>query len=119
MTDAALCFLTMYDLAERIRTRQVSPVEVVRFGFCPDLHFGELDDVVATGLEDVGRSLQDLGANLETVPFALKDIVDETRQAIYMGEFGALHRERFRQHPEGYGADVRDTLQNRTNGRIF
>lgn len=89
-------------------------VSGMRFAFCPDLHFGELDDAVATGLEDMGRVLQDLGASLDTVPFELKDIVDETRQAIHMGEFGALHRERFRQHPEGYGADVRATLQHRT-----
>ncbi len=90
-------------------------VSGMRFGFCPDLHFGELDDAVATGLEDMGRVLQDLGANLETVPFELKDIVDETRQAIHMAEFGALHRERFREEPEGYGADVRATLQRRTD----
>lgn len=86
-------------------------VNGMRFAFCPDLHFGELDHAVATGLEEVGRVLQDLGGSIETVGFAYKDIVDETRQAIHWAEFAALHRERFRQHPEGYGADLQATLR--------
>ncbi len=88
-------------------------VEGMRFGFCPDLHFSELDDAVATGLEDAGRALEDLGASVETVPFALKDIVPATRTAIHMAEFSALHRERFQSHPEGFGADVQATLSQR------
>ena len=77
-------------------------VDGMRFAFCPDLHFGELDDAVATGLEDAGRVLQDLGASLETLPFELKDIVQPTREAIHWAEFAALHRARFHEQPEGY-----------------
>ncbi len=88
-------------------------VDGMRFAVCPDLHFGELDDAVATGLEDAGRVLQDLGASLETLPFELKDIVQPTREAIHWAEFAALHRARFHEQPEGYGADIQDMLRNR------
>ena len=90
-------------------------VKGMRFAFCPDLHFCDLDDAVATGLEDAGRVLEDLGASIETVPFDLKDVVQETRAAIHWAEFAAVHRERFREHPEGYGEDVQEILRNRSN----
>jgi aspartyl-tRNA(Asn)/glutamyl-tRNA(Gln) amidotransferase subunit A len=86
-------------------------VQGLRLAFCPDLHFGDLDDAVASALEEAGQVLQRSGARLQTVPFDLKDIVTETREVISGAEFAALHRERFRQHPEGYGADVQDRLR--------
>ena len=61
-------------------------VNGMRFAFCPDLHFCDLDDAVATGLEEAGRALEDLGASIETVPFDLKDVVQETRAAIHWAE---------------------------------
>jgi aspartyl-tRNA(Asn)/glutamyl-tRNA(Gln) amidotransferase subunit A len=87
-------------------------VRGMRLAFCPDLHFCELDEAVASALAEAGRVLQELGASLETVSFALKDIVQETRQALHWAEFAALHRERFQQRPEGYGADVQEQLRN-------
>jgi aspartyl-tRNA(Asn)/glutamyl-tRNA(Gln) amidotransferase subunit A len=92
-----------------------SGVQGMRLAFCPDLHFCELDDAVANALEEAGRVLQELGASLETVTFALKDIVEETRQALHWAEFAALHRDRFHQHPEGYGEDVRERLRRCSN----
>lgn len=86
-------------------------VQGMRIAFCPDLHFEELDEAVSTALEETGQVLLELGASVETVPFELHDIITETRHAIQGAEFAVLHRERFHQHPEGYGEDVRTSLE--------
>lgn len=87
----------------------------MRLAFCPDLYFVDLDDAVAGALEEAGQVLQRLGASLRTVPFDLKDIVQETQEVIGGAEFAALHRDRFRQHPEGYGADVQERFQKHSH----
>ncbi len=96
-------------------TKIDSGVKHMRLAFCSDLHFCELDDAVASALEVAGRSLQALGASLETVTFPLKDIVQETRETLYWAEFTAQHRDRFREHPEGYGVDLQDQLRDHSN----
>ena len=96
-------------------TKIDSGVKHMRLAFCSDLHFCELDDAVASALEVAGRSLQALGASLETVTFPLKDIVQETRETLYWAEFTAQHRNRFREHPEGYGVDLQDQLRDHSN----
>lgn len=103
---------TSVDLPVPEFSREISAgVKGLRLAFCPDLHFCEPDAAVANALEAAGGVLRDLGAHLNTVPFALKDIMQETREVLAGAEFAALHRERFRQHPEGYGADVQERLR--------
>lgn len=82
----------------------------LRLAGCPDLHFMELDAAVARALDAASGVLAGLGAKIETVPFALADQVQPTRDGIGHGEFVTLHRARFAEHPEGYGADVRRRL---------
>jgi len=91
-------------------------VKGMRLAFCPDLHFAEIDGAILKSLEDAGEVLKRLGAVVETVPFALKDMVQETRRALAGAEIAVLHRERFERHPEGYGADLRERL--RLSGQV-
>ena len=90
-------------------------VKRMRLAFCPDLHFSELDNAVAVALENAGRTLQELGANLKTVNFRLKDIFQKTRENLYWAEFTALHRSRFNNYPEGYGEDLQEQLRNHSH----
>ena len=78
----------------------------LRLALCPDLHFVELDATVTRSIEAATKTLERLGAKIETVGFRLAHEVQPTRAAISRGEFLALHRERFTAHPEGYGADL-------------
>jgi aspartyl-tRNA(Asn)/glutamyl-tRNA(Gln) amidotransferase subunit A len=82
----------------------------LRLALCPDLRFMELDAAVTRALDAATGVLAGLGAKIETVPFALADKVQPTRDALGPGEFLTLHRARFAEHPEGYGADVRQRL---------
>lgn len=82
----------------------------LRLALCPDLHFMELDAAVTRALDAATGVLAGLGAKIETVPFSLADKVQPTRDALGPGEFLTLHRARFAEHPEGYGADVRQRL---------
>ncbi len=99
--------LPLPDYMERLE----AGVQGMRLAFCPDLYFTEVDDAVASGLEEAAQVLQAQGAGLETISFELKDVVEETRWAIMGAEFATLHRERFEQHPEGYGEDVQARLR--------
>jgi len=86
-------------------------VKSLRLGFCPDLHFTEVDEAVAAALEKAGLTLQEQGAALRTVLFPLKDIFQKTCRHLFHAEVVALHRERFAKSPEGYGEDVRTLLK--------
>jgi aspartyl-tRNA(Asn)/glutamyl-tRNA(Gln) amidotransferase subunit A len=90
-------------------------VKNMRLAFCPDLHFSEIDNAVEDALVKAGRQLQEAGAQLKTVPFTLKDIVQKTRENLYWAEFVALHRSRFNQFPDGYGEDLKEQLTNHNN----
>jgi aspartyl-tRNA(Asn)/glutamyl-tRNA(Gln) amidotransferase subunit A len=81
-------------------------VSGLRLARCPDLHYLELDAAVARALDEAADVLGHLGAKLETVPFRLAGEVQATREALGRGEFITLHRARFAEHPEGYGADL-------------
>ena len=81
-------------------------VSGLRLARCPDLHFMELDAAVAEALDDASLVLNGLGAKLETVAFPLAPQAPATGQALSRGEFLTLHRARFAEHPEGYGADL-------------
>jgi aspartyl-tRNA(Asn)/glutamyl-tRNA(Gln) amidotransferase subunit A len=79
----------------------------LRLARCPDLHFLELDAAVTRALDETTTVLGGLGAKTETLPFRLAGDVQATREALSRGEFITLHRARFTEHPEGYGADLR------------
>jgi len=87
-------------------------VKGMRLAFCPDLHFVEIDEAVEKALEDAGNVLKELGASVETVAFALKDIIPKTRFVLSGAELAAVHRERFIKNPEGYGEDIQQRLRS-------
>ncbi len=85
-------------------------VNGMRLAFCPDLYFGGIDSDVESALKAAGKVFAGLGAAMETVSFACKDIVPKTRYILSRAELLAVHRKRFAQHPEGYGKDLQQRL---------
>jgi aspartyl-tRNA(Asn)/glutamyl-tRNA(Gln) amidotransferase subunit A len=78
----------------------------LRLALCPDLHLLELDAAVTRALGAATSVFSGLGAKIETVGFPHAAEVQATREALSRGEFIALHRARFAERPEGYGADL-------------
>lgn len=87
-------------------------VKGMRLAFCPDLHFGDIDDAVEKALEEAGSVLKDLGASIDTVAFPEKEIVPKTRYILSRAELLSVHRQRFEENPEGYGKDLQKRLKN-------
>ena len=83
----------------------------LRLVLCPDFStHAEIDAAVERAFQDAVRVFQDLGAKVETVPFAHGGRVLEVFRQIAGPEYAEFHRPFFDKNPEGYGADVRDRL---------
>jgi aspartyl-tRNA(Asn)/glutamyl-tRNA(Gln) amidotransferase subunit A len=86
-------------------------VRGLRLVLCPDFYVNaEVDAEVERAFEEAIRVFQDLGAKVETVPFAHGGRFTEVFRAIAGPEYAEFHRPFFERNPEGYGADVRDRL---------
>jgi aspartyl-tRNA(Asn)/glutamyl-tRNA(Gln) amidotransferase subunit A len=86
-------------------------VRGLRLVLCPDFYeHAEVDGAVALAFADAVRVFQDLGAKVETVPFAHAGRFNDVFRAIAGPEYSEFHRPFFEKDPEGYGADVRARL---------
>ncbi len=86
-------------------------VRGLRLVLCPDFYPGaEVDAEVERAFGNAVRVFQDLGAKVETVPFAHGARLLEVFRAVAGPEFAAFHRPFFEKNPAGYGADVRERL---------
>ena len=82
-----------------------------RLVLCPDFYgHTEVDAEVECALQGAVRIFQDLGAQVETVPFPDGSRFDAVFRAIAGPEYAEFHRPFFTQNPDGYGADVRARL---------
>jgi len=87
-------------------------VRGTRIGLCPDLNgHVEVDAEVAAAFAGALRTLEGLGARLETVPFPHYERIARTMSAIIGAEFAEFHRPFYEKDPDGYGADVRERLE--------
>ncbi|MBI2156541.1 MAG: amidase [Candidatus Rokubacteria bacterium] len=86
-------------------------VRGLRLVLCPDFYtHAEVDAAVERAFQDAVRVFQDLGAKVETVPFAHGGRFHEVFRAIAGPEYAEFHRPFFEKNPDGYGADVRERL---------
>jgi aspartyl-tRNA(Asn)/glutamyl-tRNA(Gln) amidotransferase subunit A len=86
-------------------------VRGLRLVLCPDFYaHAEVDAEVQRAFDDAVRVFQDLGAKVETVPFAHGGRFNEVFRMIAGPEYAEFHRPFFEKNPEGYGADVRERL---------
>jgi aspartyl-tRNA(Asn)/glutamyl-tRNA(Gln) amidotransferase subunit A len=86
-------------------------VRGLRLVLCPDFSaHAEVDAAVERAFQDAVRVLRELGAKVETVPFAHGGRFNEVFRAIAGPEYAEFHRPFFEKNPDGYGADVRERL---------
>ena len=86
-------------------------VRGLRLVVCPDFYANaEVDAEVEHAFVEAIRVVQDLGAKVETVPFAHGSRFLEVFRAIAGPEYAEFHRPFFTKNPDGYGADVRERL---------
>jgi aspartyl-tRNA(Asn)/glutamyl-tRNA(Gln) amidotransferase subunit A len=86
-------------------------VRGLRLVLCPDFYtHTEVDAEVERALQGAIRVFQDLGAQVETVPFPDAGRFDGLFRAIAGPEYAEFHRPFFEKNPDGYGADVRARL---------
>lgn len=82
-----------------------------RLVVCPDFSVhAEVDAAVQRAFDAAIRRFRDLGAEVETVPFAHGHRFAEVFRAIAGPEYAEFHRPFFEKAPGGYGADVRERL---------
>jgi aspartyl-tRNA(Asn)/glutamyl-tRNA(Gln) amidotransferase subunit A len=86
-------------------------VRGLRLVVCPDFYGNaEVDAEVERAFQEAVRVFRDLGATVETVPFAHGRRFEDVFRAIAGPEYAEFHRPFFEKNPEGYGADVRARL---------
>jgi aspartyl-tRNA(Asn)/glutamyl-tRNA(Gln) amidotransferase subunit A len=86
-------------------------VRGLRLVLCPDFYaHAEVDAEVQRAFDDAIRVFRDLGAKVETVPFAHGNRFNEVFRMIAGSEYAEFHRPFFEKNPDGYGADVRERL---------
>jgi aspartyl-tRNA(Asn)/glutamyl-tRNA(Gln) amidotransferase subunit A len=83
----------------------------LRLVLCPDFSaHAEVDGAVERAFAEAVRVFAELGAKVDTVPFAHGGRFLEVFRAIAGPEYAEFHRPFFEKNPEGYGADVRERL---------
>ena len=86
-------------------------VRGLRLVLCPDFYANaEVDAEVERAFQEAIRVFRDLGAEVETVPFAHGGRFTEVFRAVAGPEYAEFHRPFFEKNPAGYGADVRERL---------
>jgi aspartyl-tRNA(Asn)/glutamyl-tRNA(Gln) amidotransferase subunit A len=86
-------------------------VQGLRLVLCPDFYtHAEVDAGVQRAFDTAVRVFQDLGAKVETVPFAHGSRFNEVFRMIAGPEYAEFHRPFFEKNPDGYGKDVRERL---------
>jgi aspartyl-tRNA(Asn)/glutamyl-tRNA(Gln) amidotransferase subunit A len=86
-------------------------VRGLRLVLCPDFHaHAEVDGEVQRALDEAVRVFRELGATVETVPFAHGSRFNEVFRTVAGAEYAEFHRPFFEKDPDGYGTDVRERL---------
>ena len=86
-------------------------VHGLRLVLCPDIYtHAEVDAEVQRAFDAAVRVFQDLGAKVETVPFAHSARFNDVFRSIAGPEYAEFHRPFFEKNPDGYGKDVRERL---------
>ncbi len=86
-------------------------VRGLRLILCPDFYTNaEVDAAVERAFESAIVVLQDLGAKVETVPFAHGSRLLDVFRVVAGPEYAEFHRPFFTKNPDGYGKDVRERL---------
>ena len=70
------------------------------------------DPEVLASLNDAAQLFQDLGARLEKVDLSWMLDLAKANGQMTQADGAAFHRERLQQHPDWFGADVRQRLEN-------
>ncbi len=70
------------------------------------------DTEVLASLNNASQLFQDLGARLEKVDLSWMLDLARANGQMTQADGAAFHRERLRQHPDWFGADIRQRLQN-------
>lgn len=87
-------------------------VRGLRIVLCPDFYANaEVDAEVERGFSEAVRVFRDLGARVETVPFAHGGRFMEVFRPISGPEYAEFHRPLYAKNPGGYGADVRERVE--------
>ncbi len=86
-------------------------VKGLRLGICEDFMATDIDAVVTKAFEEAVKVLVQLGAQIEEVRFTEMERLMKARVIISRAELFSVHRERFANHPEGYGEDTRERIE--------
>ncbi|MBI3360210.1 MAG: amidase, partial [Chloroflexi bacterium] len=77
-----------------------------RVGVPDQAFFGDMDSEIEAAVRAAIKTIGDLGCELREVSLAGHGAATEVSRVIQMAEAAAFHRDRLRDHPEAYGADV-------------
>lgn len=87
-------------------------VRGLRLVLCPDLYMNaEVDEEVEQAFSNAVQVMRDLGAKVETVPYANGGRLTELFPLIAGPEFADFHRPFFEKDPDAYAAEVRERLE--------
>ncbi len=78
-------------------------------------YFDEVDEEVSTAIQAAATVFEDLGANVERVEMSYLREAALANSLMTQSDGAAFHRERLAEHPEWFGADVRQRLETGRN----
>ncbi len=114
--DLDLIWSVLAGVPERAATRSPRPLDGIRLGVPETFFFENLVPEAKAATEAAIRALEGLGAAPESVAIPEIALAAPARNLIAFAEAAAFHRERMRQRPGDFGADVRRNLE--AGGRI-
>jgi aspartyl-tRNA(Asn)/glutamyl-tRNA(Gln) amidotransferase subunit A len=89
-------------------------VHGLRLALCPDLcENTEVDAEVQLAFDRAVRVLRELGAKIETLPFAEAERIRAVGDVIMAHEFMEFHRPLYQKNPAGYGEETRARVEAR------
>jgi aspartyl-tRNA(Asn)/glutamyl-tRNA(Gln) amidotransferase subunit A len=82
-----------------------------RVALASDPYFDDADPEVLAAVSEAGAAFERLGAIVERVPFPGARDAAYANGLMTQADAAAIHRQRLAEHPEWFGADVRQRLQ--------
>ncbi len=76
-----------------------------------DEYFSITNPEVLSAVQEAGRVLESLGARVEEAPFPEARLAAQNNGLLVTAEAAAYHQARLQEHPEDFGADVRQRLE--------
>jgi len=93
-----------------------------RIAVASDAFFTKCEAQVSAAVQAAAQIFRDLGADVESVEFPEGYVAASANGSIVTSDAAAFHQERLQSHPEGFGADVLQRLQDgakRTSGEYI